>query len=179
MKSLTKEQIKAVFVIEDGQIVWKTRTADFYRQQFARAYDPENAAIKWNGRLAGKPPKWQFSKTLGDYACTACLTLVTLRQVVDALGVPHAALEDSVAHTVKSKKLERAKEAVRATVELIADKPHWKVRTTVNFPSVAAAKLVDFNTRYAGKPLSPRSDGLYRVRFHAVSLEQMKEWLND
>lgn len=177
MIKLTDKDFQSTFTVVGGRIVWNKRDAAFYKDRFARAFDPENAAMYWGKRFAGKPPHWRFDKKISDYVCKALLRVVTLKQVTAALGVPYAEALEKVDADTKREKEEAAKEAVRMTVELRDGVPHWKIRTSADFPKTAAAKLVEFNSRFAGCEIRPRSDGLYRVRFHAVSKEQLEKWL--
>ena len=174
---MTPEAIRDSIHLKDGVMVWKERTPDFYKQNFARGYSHEGAAANWNIKTAGHPPAWRFSKALQDFTCTMCKQVVPLRDVADALGVPYADAKKQATSMATSKKTAAAKEAVRTCVELRDGKPHWKVRSAGDFPKTAAADLVDFNSKYAGKPIRTRSDGTYRVRFYYVTLQQIKEWL--
>lgn len=174
---VAKKDIQLSLTVKDKRIIWRERDADFYRSRFARAYSPEGAAANWNVKTAGKPPAWKYSKELSDYACTMMMQRVPLKQIAAALGEAYGDLVDDVAALADSKKLDGAKEAVKSAVELIDGKPHWKVRTTAAFPKTPAAKLIDFNTNYAGRPIAPRKDGTYRVRFYYVTLDQIKGWL--
>jgi hypothetical protein len=177
MTGLTKEQIKSVLTVSRGRIVWAERTADFYEESFKNAYDPKSAAEGWNEKSAGNPPAWRFDKQRDDYTCTACLRNLTLLAACTALGVSYNKMRANVTDIVDDKRLKNAKIAVQRSVQLVDGNPVWKVRTPADFPKTLTAKLDEFNGKYANKPLKPRSDGKYRVRFHSVTLEQMKEWL--
>lgn len=174
---LANAPIESMFTVEDGRIIWKERDADFYSRYFPRAYSPQGAAVNWNLRSGGKEPTWRYDRSANDYKCTASLRLMFLKEIAAALGLPYSAAREVIAATVSKKKTDTAKHAVRSTVELKNGVPHWRIRTSAAFPNTNAAKLVDFNSRYAGQPIKPRSDGLYRIRFCAVTLDQMKEWL--
>jgi hypothetical protein len=177
MTGLTSEQIKSVLTVSKGRIVWAERTADFYETTFKNAYDPKSAAEGWNDKSAGNPPAWRFDQQRDDYTCTACLRNLTLRATCAALGVSYNKMRDAVTGIVDEKKEKAAKIAVQRSVVLVDGNPVWKVRTTADFPKTLTAKLDEFNAKYAGKQISPRSDGKYRIRFNSVTLEQMKEWL--
>jgi hypothetical protein len=178
MKTATDNvPIESMFTVENGRVVWKDRDADFYRRYFPRAYSPEGAAANWAIRCAGKEPTWRYDRTSDDFKCTASFRPMPLKAITAALGVPYSTAREAAEESFRKKKTGKARDAVLSAIELKNGVPHWKVRTTAAFPSTAAAKLHDFNSRFAGQPLKPRSDGLYRVRFCAVSLNQMKEWL--
>lgn len=174
---MTPEAIRDSIHLKDGVMVWKERTPDFYRRYFARGYSPDASAANWNIKTAGRAPAWKFSKAAQDYICTMCMTTVPLRDIAAALDMPYADAKAQAEALSSSKKAAAAQEAVRTCVELRDGKPHWKVRSAGDFPKTAAADLVDFNSKYAGKPIRTRSDGTYRVRFYYVTLQQIKEWL--
>ena len=175
---LTREQIKTALTIQGGQIVWATRTADFYAASFSSAYDPDGAARHWNKTSAGKSPAWRFDKILSDFTCTALLRQLSLKAACLALGADHDAQRLLVIQDQQAKKEAAAQDVVMRSVELVNGDPRWKVRTKHTHPKTEQSVLDDFNARYAGRQIKPRK-GMYKISYNQVSEAQLRAWLKE
>lgn len=175
---LTREQIKTALTVQGGQIVWATRSADFYEASFSSAYDPEGAARQWNKNSAGKIPAWRFDKVRSDFTCTALLRQLSLKAACAALGLDYEPQNLAVTQAQQEKRQETAQSVVLRCVELADGVPVWKVRTRVSHPKTSQSVLDDFNARYAGKQIKPRK-GAYKISYNQVSEAQLRAWLKE
>lgn len=175
----TSEKIKAVFTVVDGLPVWQERTADFYRTNFPRAFDPEGAAEEWNAERAGNPPRWQFVASRGDYVCNAWQRQVSLREVCETFALPYLALREEIASAAKQEYDDRTRCIVMNCVELQNGEPVWKRRTRKTHPKTDMDKLDAFNRDFAGKKLRLRDGKFYLVTHRKVQKEDMMKWLKE
>lgn len=175
----TREKIKAVFTVVDGVPVWQERTADFYRSNFPRAFDPDGAAEEWNAERAGKPPRWQYINARGDFVCNAWQRQVGLREVCETFSLPYLETYDRIVELVDAAVIKKAKKNVLACVELVNGEPVWKKRTRKTHPKTAMEKLDAFNSEYAGMKLRLRDGKYYLIRRLKVQREDLLKWLKE
>jgi len=176
MTDLSPDLIREILAVSDRKILWKERTPEFYAAHFSRAYAPDGAAASWNRMQAGQRPTWVMTKSADDYTCNAMLTRVTLKAVCEALGAPYDAMRADVINAITKKSADATRQAVTRLVEWDGINYVWKTRTAQTHPNADPRDLIEFNTRYAGKKLTPRK-GLYRVSYRIATTAQMSAWL--
>lgn len=176
---LTEEQIKELFVLKDGLIVWAERSADFCAATFPGIPDPVGLAESWAATYAGTEPSWKKEGAHTDFACTALRRTVTLHEACAALGADYAALRVAATARNDQRLRDRAKAAVLKAVSKKSSGYVWKKRTAANYPKTDAAELAEFNARHAGRAIRPRYEGKYKIGFHTVTSAEMADWLTE
>ena len=176
---LTEEQIKELFVLKDGLIVWAERSAAFCAHTFQGAYNPAGLAESWAETYAGTEPRWKKVGSYTDFACTALKQAVTLLAVCTALGADYENLRAAAVAYEQKRQQDRAKAAVLKSVSKKGNGYVWKKRTAANYPKTDAAELAEFNARHAGRAIRPRYEGKYKIGFHTVTSAEMADWLTE
>jgi hypothetical protein len=176
---LTEEQIRQLFVLKDGLILWAERSADFCAATFQDAHNPAGLAESWAETYAGTEPRWKKEGSHTDFACTALKQTVPLLTVCQALGADYAALRAAAVADEQKRQQDRAKAAVLKAVSKKDSGYVWKKRTAENYPKTDAAALAEFNARHAGRAIRPRYEGKYKIGFHTVTSAEMADWLTE
>lgn len=176
---LTEEQIKTLFVLKDGAVVWADRSADFCAATFPGVPDPAGLAESWAENYAGTEPRWKKEGTHSDFACTALKQTVPLLTVCTALGASYTNLRAAAVAYEQKRQQDRAKAAVLKAVSKKGSGYVWKKRTAENYPKTAPAELAEFNARHAGRAIRPRYEGNYKIGFHTVTSADMADWLTE
>ena len=176
---LTEEQIRQLFVLKDGVILWAERSADFFAATFQDAYNPAGLAESWAETYAGTEPRWKKEGAHSDFACTALKQTVPLLTVCQALGANYPNLRAVAVADEQKRQQARAKAAVRKAVSKTPAGYVWKKRTAENYPKTDAAALAEFNARHAGRAIRPRYEGKYKIGFHTVTSAEMADWLTE
>jgi len=176
---LTEEQIRQLFVLKDGVILWADRSADFCAATFLGVPDPVGLAESWAATFAGTEPRWKKEGTHSDFACTALKQTVPLLTVCQTLGANYTNLRAAALVHEKKRQYDKAKAAVRKAVSKTSAGYVWKKRTAENYPKTEAAALAEFNARHAGRAIRPRYEGKYKIGFHTVTSAEMADWLTE
>lgn len=179
-KQENAEKLRAVLTVQDGQIIWSSRTPDFYTGNFSRTYDAQGAADNWNATRAGKPPRWQYDTARGDFMAFAHLRQVSLKEVCAALGEHYPTQRVAVDKATKAYNRDKARRTAIQSIELKNGVPVWTVRTRKTHPKTNQILLDEFNRDFAGKPLRlHHKSGMYRIAFRLVTHEDLMQWLKE
>lgn len=174
-----RDKIRAVFEVEEGMPVWRERTADFYRQHFPRAFDPEGAAEAWNEERAGHSPRWQLSTSRDDYLCNAWQRQVSLKEVCEALALPYTATREKIEMLVDALLLRKKKRLALISIELKDGEPVWRKRTRQTHPRTDMTRLDEFNRDYAGKKPRLHEGSYYVICRHKIKRDDVIKWLKE